>query len=94
MNVHGYMIDAEWDGQTLTVTGSNKAARVALRGEQHGDGPLVVSKEDLALVDFKDASMMVNGKITVTTRDGAKHQLHFRKKQAGDFRTLADALTA
>lgn len=94
MKAHGYMIDAEWDGTTLAVTGTTKAAQVALRGQQRNDGPLLVDRAEMALVTFKEASALTNGKLIVQTRSGAKHQLHFRKKQAAEFRELADQLGA
>lgn len=92
MTIQGYMIDVDYDGTVLRVHGKNKPARVALAGEAHGDGDVVVPRERIASVDLKDASMMVNGNLRITTVDGRKYQLHFRKKQAEGFRALADQL--
>lgn len=92
MNIQGYMIDVDYDGTVLRVHGKNKPARIALAGEAHGDGDVVVPRERIAAVDLKDASMMTNGNLRVTTVDGQKYQLHFRRKQAEGFRALADQL--
>lgn len=89
--IQGYMIDVDWDGETLRVHGKNKAARVALAGADH-DSDVVVPRAAIADVTLKDASMMGNGNLRVTTADGTKYQLHFRRKQAEDFRALAAAL--
>lgn len=91
MTIDGYMITADFDGETLRVHGKNKAARIALAGEDHGSD-VIVRKEQIASVDLKDASMMTNGNLRVRTADGRKFQLHFRRKQAEDFRALADQL--
>lgn len=94
MNIHGYMIDVELEGDTLTVTGTTAAARTALRGQQRNDGPLVITRDQMSDVAFKDASAMVNGRITIKTTDGSTHVLHFRKKTRDDFRALAAELGA
>jgi len=91
MTIQGYMIDVDFDGQVLRVHGKNKAARIALAGEDHGHD-VAVPKAAIADVTLKDASMLTNGNLKVTTTDGKRYQLHFRRKQAGDFRSLADAL--
>lgn len=83
------MIDATFDGATLTVHAKNKAARVALLGENHVDGDLVLRREQIAGVRLKEASMLVNGNLRVDTVDGKTFQLHFRKKQAEGFSKLA-----
>jgi hypothetical protein len=90
----GYMIDVQCDAQTLRVRGKNKPARVALAGEAHGDGDVVILRDQIASVKFKRASMMVNGNLIVTTTGGDRYQLHFRKKQSADFEALARELGA
>ena len=90
----GYMIDVQCDEQTLRVHGKNRAARVALAGEGHGDGDVVIPRSSIASVKFKGASMLVNGNLIVTTSDGRRFQLHFRKKQGADFEALARTLGA
>jgi hypothetical protein len=55
---------------------------------------LVLRREDIAGVELKDASMLVNGKLTIITTDGNRHMLHFRRKQRDGFHALADALRA
>lgn len=88
----GYMIDVACDEQTLSVRGKNKAARIALAGEAHGDGDVVIPRFTIAGVRFKGANMLVNGNLIVTTTDGRKYQLHFRRKQQADFKGLAEEL--
>jgi hypothetical protein len=93
MNVTGYMIDVQWDGETLRVHGKNKAARVALAGEDHATD-VVVPREEIVEVKFRDASALVNGQLTVSAADGRKYRLHFRRKQRNGFRELGRALGA
>ncbi len=85
------MTEVAWDGQTLRVHGKNKPARVALSGEDHG-ADVVVTREEIASVDLKDAGMMSNGNLRVRTTSGKTYQLHFRKKQADGFHALAAEL--
>ena len=56
----GYMIDVSRDEQTLSVRGKNKAAKIALAGEAHGDGDVVIPRFTIAGVRFKGANMLVN----------------------------------
>ena len=91
MRTDGYMIEAEYDGATLRVRGKNKPARIALAGQDH-EGDVVIPADQIAEVTLKDASVMVNGNLRVSTVAGKTYQLHFRKKQAKDFRALADQL--
>lgn len=88
---HGYMIEGSWDGEVLKVRGTNKASRVALAGADH-DQDVVVPKSDLTDVSLKDASVLTNGNLCVTTRDGKTYQLHFRRKQQAEFSALAEEL--
>lgn len=90
----GYMVEVEWDGHTLTARGTNKASRVALRGQDHAAGDLVLTREQMEQVTFKPANPLVNGTVVIHARDGKKYQLHFRRKQADGFRELATALGA
>lgn len=89
--VEGYMIEATWDGETLRVVGKNRAARIALSGENHAED-VVVTKGHISSVGFKAASALVNGKVTITTVAGQTYQLHFRKKQQAGMDELAVAL--
>lgn len=93
LTADGYMIDAFWDGQTLRVHAHNKAASIALQGENRGED-VVVTADHLASVAFKPANALVNGKITVTTVGGTSYQLHFRKKHQAGMSELARALQA
>ena len=88
----GYRIDVECDEQSLRVRAKNNAARVALTGEAHGDGAVVIPRSMIADAKFKAASMFVKGKLSVRTTDGHKYRMHFRKKQQGDFERLTREL--
>lgn len=92
MHAHGHMLEVEYDGHTLTATGTTKASQVALRGQQRNDGPLVLQREDITAVDMRPASMLTNGRLTLHTSDGGRYVLHFRRKQAPAFTELAAAL--
>jgi hypothetical protein len=92
MKATGYMVEAEWDGQTLTARGTNKMGQAALRGIEKDEGDVVLPREQIADVELKEASRLANGNLIVRTVDGKKYQLHFRRKQAEDFAALADAL--
>jgi hypothetical protein len=92
MEIHGYLCEVELDDEKLTARGTNKAARVALRGEQHGEGDLVLPRDEVQVVGFKDAGPMINGRLVLES-GGQKYRLHFRKKQAADFAALHRALT-
>jgi hypothetical protein len=93
MHAHGYMLEVQYDGHTLTAEGTNKASQTALRGQDYAAGPLVLPREDIARVELKPASALTNGRLTVHTADGGKYVLHFRRKQADDFTALAAALS-
>lgn len=92
MQVDGYMIRAEYDGNRLCLDGTNKAAQVALRGGEYDQGPLVIPVEAITEVAFKPASVLSNGKLVVRTRDGKAYQAHFRRKQQQDWERLHQAL--
>lgn len=85
------MIEVDYDGTALRVRGKNKAARVALAGEDHAQD-VVLTRDQIQRVELKDASRIVNGTLRVHTTGGKNHQLHFRRKQADDFKALAEAL--
>jgi hypothetical protein len=108
--VDGYMIDVQYDEQTLRVHAKNSAARFALTGAKSeavmgdddryhvqtraGETDIEIPRANIAGATFKGANMMVNGNLIVTTTDGGKFQLHFRKKQQAGFETLARELGA
>lgn len=92
MNVRGYMIDVTLTDDTLSVEGTNKPAQVALRGERHGDGPVVIPRGQIASVEHKKANALANGSVTVKTISGERYVLHFRKKSNDEFAALAAAL--
>ena len=90
----GYMIDVQWDGTTLRVHPKNKAAAIALSGEDHKAGDVVLTREQIATATYKPASRLVNGNLDVTSTSGKRHQLHFRRKHADGFDALARDLGA
>lgn len=92
--ISGYMVEADWDGATLRVRGTNKAAHVALRGQDHTDGDVVLTREQVAGATYKGANALVNGNLTVTATDGRRYVLHFRRKQTPQFEALARDLGA
>lgn len=94
MKIQGHMIEVDWDGHALRARGTNKAAHVALRGQNHAAGDVVLPREAIASVTFKGANPLVNGNLTVTATDGQKYQLHFRRKHASQFEALARDLRA
>jgi hypothetical protein len=87
----GYMITVSWDGATLRVHGKNKMARVGLSGADHAEDVLV-TRGQMADVQFKAASMLMNGAVTIRTDQGRKYILHFRRKQQPAFAQLAQSL--
>jgi hypothetical protein len=94
MQIDGYMITVWWDAsqRTLRARGTTKIARVALLGEQHTDGDLVLARDQITQVRHRPAGALVNGSITLHTTAGRKHILHFRRKHNDDFARLAQAL--
>lgn len=89
----GYMSEAEYDGRTLTLRGKNKAAKVALAGEEWRSD-VVLDRTAVASVGVKEPSRLVNGRATINTTDGRSFVLHFRHKQGDDLRALVAALGA
>lgn len=89
MQVRGYMAEAEWDGETLTVRGTNRVGRMAL-GTQDD---LVLDREQIERVTVTNATAATNGNITVYTAAG-QHVMHFRRKHQESFEELANALDA
>lgn len=53
---------------------------------------LVLDADEFTVEKFKQANALVNGQLVLRTREGRKHQLHFRKKHSQDFAALAAAL--
>lgn len=94
MRAEGYMVYADLDGQALTIDGTNKAGKVALFGAGRNDGPVTIPRAQIARVDFKKANALTNGALTIHTQSGQKYALHFRKKSADEFASLAEALNA
>lgn len=61
-------------------------------GDQFADVDLALG--EVERVEWRDASMLVNGRLTLHTRAGRTHVMHFRRKQGADFAALRDVLTA
>src|SRR5690625_4684049 len=55
---------------------------------------LVLTREDMASVEFKRATRLTNGRIRIRSRAGGDHQLHFRRKSNEEFEALARELGA
>lgn len=90
--IEGYGVRVDFDGETLRARGTNKVTHVALLGPDKDQPEAVVPRSEIRDVRFKDATRITNGNLIVETTGGKKYQLHFRRKQADDFRQLADAL--
>lgn len=93
MRAHGYMVDVELTDDALTAAGTTRAARVALRGSEHDAGPLVIPRDSITSVEWKGASALVNGRVTVHHAGGTA-VLHFRRKQQAELEGVAQALGA
>jgi hypothetical protein len=87
----GYLITVAWDGDTLRVHGKNKMARVALNGADHAED-VILTVADIAQVQFKNASILTNGALTIRTTANRKHVLHFRRPHQQNFAGLAQQL--
>lgn len=93
MRARGYLIEVELTDDSLIAEGTNKVGQLALRGQQHNQGPLTIPRSEIAGVVLKRASALVNGNLVVRTSSGEKYELHFRKKSQHEFATLAAALS-
>lgn len=94
MELQGYMLKVQWDGQTLRARGTTKASRMALMGREHDDGDLVLTREQITEARYKKAGLMTNGRLVLRDWSGRKYQLHFRRKQRDGFDALARELGA
>lgn len=94
LTAQGYGVTASYDGQALTMEGTNKAARMALAGQHHAAGPVVVDREAISEVTWKPAGRLTNGNLQVFTQDGGRYQLHFLRKHTDDMAALARQLGA
>lgn len=88
----GYMLEVTLANDTLTMHGTNGASRVALAGQDHGTDP-VVPLAEVESTEWRPASALVNGRLTVHTRGGQRYVLHFRRKQQPDMERLAGLLS-
>ena len=88
------MVEAEWDGSVLRARGTNKMSNVALLGEDHAAGEAVIPRDQIESVELREPKLFggVNGSLAVSTTDGKRYQLHFRKKSLAEFQALAEAL--
>lgn len=92
MELTGYMCQVSFDGQTMTARGTNRASHAALVGPGN-DGDLVLPVDQATGVELRDATRLVNGRLTVTDSSGTRHVLHFRRKGSEGFRELAAQLS-
>jgi hypothetical protein len=92
MNVQGYGVEVEIADDALTATPTNRASKIALLGQDRKDGSVTIPFNEVADIAWKDASMMTNGCLTVTTLEGREYKLHFLKKHTKGFETLLQAL--
>ena len=78
MDIDGYGCHVQYDEHTgvLRARGTNKAAQIALRGQQHAEGELVLPVSDLATVQLRPATRMVNGRLDLHAADGSRYRLH------------------
>ena len=90
MELRGYMLEAEFDGETLVARGANKAAHFGLVGHGH-EGDLVLPVSQIDSIDYRKPTALVNGRIDVRA-NGKRYQMFFRKKQVADYDRLAAAL--
>lgn len=94
MEISGYMIKIRFDGHTLQVHPTSRPAAVALLGEQHRDGDLVLPADQIASATFKPAGLLTNGRVVVRDVIGRRYVLHFRRKQQPGMAELAQQLGA
>lgn len=100
MIVHGYMVEADWDGTRLLARGTNRAGKVALLGPDMMDpvvaesGQVEIPARAVAGVELEPPKMggMVNGCLTVATTAGRRYPMHFRRKDAAQWSALAEEL--
>lgn len=94
MQIDGYGIEAEWDGETLRARGKSKQRHKLLAGERAQEGDVIVRRDEIVRAYLKEPSVLVSGKVGVRTTDGRTYDLRFVKKQTEDFRALARELGA
>jgi hypothetical protein len=90
LHIEGYMVEVDWDGQTLRAHPTNKMSQVALNAGRRDD--VVLAAEDIASIGFQPATPMTNGSLTIGASNGKSYQLHFRRKSSDDFARLRDSL--
>lgn len=87
----GYMLEVTLSDGALMLHGTTGPARVALAGQGHATDP-VVPLAEVESVEWKPASALTNGRLTVRTSTGQRYVLHFRRKQQPDMERLRDLL--
>lgn len=89
----GYVVkDAQLESGATSVAEIKAATKEAF-AKLERDG-VTIRREDIASIDLKRANPLVNGNLVITTTDGRKYQLHYRRKHQADFDTLHAALLA
>lgn len=98
MQVRGYMVEAEWDGQTLVARGTSKAGTVALLGAEYGVGgasEMRLPRDEVASVVNVPPKVggLVNGEVVVTSTAGRTYRMHYRRRDAQAWAGLVAALS-
>lgn len=96
MEITGYMCRVSWDGETLTLTATNKMSAVALLGHELMDQARAADDLSVRLtgwdsLEVKRAGALTNGALTVEA-GGRKYVAHFRRKDNAAFAELAKQL--
>jgi hypothetical protein len=90
----GYGCTVDWDGGRLTITANNKAAKVALLGEDWERGSVTLPREQIESVSCKKGIPVVsNGALKVFAKDGRKFVAHYLNKADAEFQALAAQLS-
>ncbi|TAK70637.1 MAG: hypothetical protein EPO13_01820 [Actinomycetota bacterium] len=93
MVIAGYLIEVDYDGDALRVHARTKAAAVAFGGKDHGQDATVPVRE-MRTVALKEAGRLIQGNLAVTTKDGRRYLLQYRRAQQPQFTALYADLRA
>lgn len=78
----GYGCKVDWDGRALTITATNKPAKMALLGEDWEKGSITLTRPEIARVKFKKGIPLVtNGALIVWSTSGKKYAARFFKRK-------------
>ncbi|WP_454855276.1 DUF4236 domain-containing protein [Promicromonospora soli] len=94
-DLEGYGVHVSFDGDLLRLVATSKVSAFALLGPDHREGQVQVYRGQIAGIKFTTPGRLVNGRLDIYTRSGARHQVHFLWKQrAQPWRELAEMLVA